>query len=193
MAAFISEALLQDQECRVPARERGDTQLLGTGGSPHCFRASQALWELPRTRDDIQQPAQGTATAPSIGETPTQAPPAPEHLTQTSPLYSDRILKLWEVCFHRPLDSFLMVFWFFFNLYFVFHSYSLLMHRHQMSALPWMVIYTQVSFKSILTLKITSKCPCKHKSHQPWKTCFTYRCSRQVRKDYIVYLKIHCS
>lgn len=140
MAAFISEALLQDQECRLPARKRGDAQLLGTGGSPHFSRASQALWELPTTRDATSYNhhegwAQLHPQAP--GEAPTHVllflhlSRAPH--TNLSTLRRQDFKEeeetsfFWEVCFHRPLNS---VHRGFFHLwYFVFHSYSFLRHR----------------------------------------------------------------
>lgn len=162
MAAFISGTLLQDQECSLPARKRGDTQLLGTGGSPHFSRASQALWELPMPRDATSYNyhegwPQLHPQAP--GEAPTHvlfflhlswAP----HSNLSTLLRQDfkeeeqTSFFFWEVCFHRPLNSVLRGF--FYSWYFVFHSHSFLRHRAPadikcLVCPEWPFIHTKVS------------------------------------------------
>lgn len=195
MAAFISGTLLQDQECSLPARKRGDTQLLGTAGSPHFSRAGQALWELPTPRD---------ATSYNHHEGRPQLHPqapgeAPTHVlfflhlswaphSNLSTLLRQDFKEEEQTSFFFLRSLFPQAFEFcsqggflfmIFHFPFPFIPQAPSSRWHQMSGLPWMAIYTHESFKSILTLKISSKCPCKHKFHQPRKNPFTYRHSRQ--------------
>lgn len=192
MAVFISEPFLQDQECRQRASKIWDDSALSISREPSLLqRQPRNTGAAHNTARRVEEPPRGvTATpgAPALQETPAHILPSQSEAPHVTTALPRQDFKTLRALFPQDFHFVLSFSWFVHSWFFSIPTDSPIHPSFSnppltpMSGLPWMAIYTQLSFKHILTWKLTSKCLGKHKFHQLWTTPFTYRHSRQIRQ-----------